>query len=152
VWVAGVLAAGAADQPAGDDAELWIAFCIVYFLWCGLQVSSLQERLTSLQETMLNFGLCSVLFTFFGVVSGVLAAGAADQPAGDDAELWIAFCIVYFLWCGLQVSSLQERLTSLQETMLNVMDKYGNLARLEHLHLRNLRENNSQNLPSKSVS
>ncbi len=83
--VSGVLAAGAADQPAGDDAELWIAICIVYFLWCGFQVSSLQERLTSLQETMLNFGLRSVLFIFFGVVSGVLAAGAADQPAGDHA-------------------------------------------------------------------
>jgi hypothetical protein len=74
VWVSGVLAAGAADQPVGDDAELWIVFCI---------------------------------------------AGAADQPAGDNAKLWIVFCIVYFLWCGFQVSSLHERLTSLQETMLN---------------------------------
>ncbi len=52
---------------------------LFYFLWCGFQVSSLQEQLTSLQETMLNFGLRSVLFIFFGVVSGVLAAGAADQ-------------------------------------------------------------------------
>ncbi len=99
--------------------KLWIVFCIVYFSLVWLQVSSLQERLTSLQETMLNFGLCSVLFIFFGVIPGVLAAGAADQPSGDDAELWFAFCIVYFLWFGFQVSSLHERLTSLQETMPN---------------------------------
>eukprot|EP00090_Calanus_glacialis_P003393 TRINITY_DN12513_c0_g1_i1.p1 TRINITY_DN12513_c0_g1~~TRINITY_DN12513_c0_g1_i1.p1 ORF type:complete len:570 (-),score=148.82 TRINITY_DN12513_c0_g1_i1:78-1787(-) len=37
-----------------------------------------------------------------------------------------------------QVSSLQERLTQLQITMLDVMNKYGNLKRLEELHLRNL--------------
>ena len=32
---------------------------------------------------------------------------------------------------GLQVSSLQERLENLQVTMLDVMNKYGNLKRLE---------------------
>jgi len=37
-----------------------------------------------------------------------------------------------------QVSSLQERLTQLQGTMLNVMDKYDSLLKLEELHLRNL--------------
>ncbi|XP_023341159.1 uncharacterized protein LOC111711133 [Eurytemora carolleeae] len=37
-----------------------------------------------------------------------------------------------------QVSSLQDRLNTLQMTMLNVMNKYGNLSRLEHLHLKNL--------------
>jgi len=37
-----------------------------------------------------------------------------------------------------QVTSLQERLTQLQVTMLDVMNKYGNLRRLEDLHLRNL--------------
>ena len=38
----------------------------------------------------------------------------------------------------MQVSSLQERLTQLQGTMLSVMDKYDSLLRLEELHLRNL--------------
>jgi len=37
-----------------------------------------------------------------------------------------------------QVTSLQERLTQLQTTMLSVMNKYGSLKRLEELHLRNL--------------
>jgi len=37
-----------------------------------------------------------------------------------------------------QVSSLQERLTQLQITMLDVMNKYGNLRKLEELHLKNL--------------
>jgi len=37
-----------------------------------------------------------------------------------------------------QVSSLQERLDSLQVTMLDVMNKYGNLRKLEELHLKNL--------------
>ena len=32
---------------------------------------------------------------------------------------------------GMQVSSLQERLENLQVTMLDVMNKYGNLKRLE---------------------
>ena len=32
---------------------------------------------------------------------------------------------------GTQVSSLQERLENLQVTMLDVMNKYGNLKRLE---------------------
>ena len=32
---------------------------------------------------------------------------------------------------GIQVSSLQERLENLQVTMLDVMNKYGNLRRLE---------------------
>ena len=32
---------------------------------------------------------------------------------------------------GIQVSSLQERLENLQVTMLDVMNKYGNLKRLE---------------------
>ena len=32
---------------------------------------------------------------------------------------------------GLQVSSLQERLENLQVTMLDVMNKYGTLKRLE---------------------
>ena len=38
----------------------------------------------------------------------------------------------------LQVTSLQERLTQLQCTMLDVMDKYDNLRKLEELHLKNL--------------
>jgi len=37
-----------------------------------------------------------------------------------------------------QVSSLQERLENLQVTMLDVMIKYGNLKKLEELHLKNL--------------
>jgi len=37
-----------------------------------------------------------------------------------------------------QVTSLQERLTQLQCTMLDVMDKYDNLRKLEELHLKNL--------------
>jgi len=37
-----------------------------------------------------------------------------------------------------QVSSLQEKLDTLQMTMLNVMNKYGNLNKLENLHLKNL--------------
>merc|ERR1712080_414151 len=37
-----------------------------------------------------------------------------------------------------QVSTLQERLDNLQVTMLGVMDKYGNLRKLEELHLKNL--------------
>merc|ERR1712012_22010 len=37
-----------------------------------------------------------------------------------------------------QVGSLQERLENLQVTMLDVMNKYGNLRRLEELHLKNL--------------
>lgn len=43
------------------------------------------------------------------------------------------------VWCQLlQVSSLQERLENLQVTMLDVMIKYGNLKKLEELHLKNL--------------
>jgi len=37
-----------------------------------------------------------------------------------------------------QVSSLQDRLQTLQSTMLTVMNKYGNFNRLEELHLKNL--------------
>jgi len=37
-----------------------------------------------------------------------------------------------------QVSTLQEKLNQLQVTMLDVMNKYGNLKRLEELHLKNL--------------
>lgn len=37
-----------------------------------------------------------------------------------------------------QVSNLQERLDSLQVTMLDVMNKYGCLKKLEELHLKNL--------------
>ena len=43
-----------------------------------------------------------------------------------------------FICLVMQVSSLQERLTQLQGTMLSVMDKYDSLVRLEELHLRNL--------------
>ena len=49
--------------------------------------------------------------------------------------LWIVVASVIYL---LQVSSLQERLTQLQCTMLSVMDKYDNLRKLEQLHLKNL--------------
>ena len=34
--------------------------------------------------------------------------------------------------------SLQERLNTLQNTMMSVMNKYGNLKKLEELHLRNM--------------
>jgi len=37
-----------------------------------------------------------------------------------------------------QVTNLQDKLNTLQMTMLTVMNKYGNLNRLEHLHLKNL--------------
>ena len=49
--------------------------------------------------------------------------------------LWIVVASVIYL---MQVSSLQERLTQLQCTMLSVMDKYDNLRKLEQLHLKNL--------------
>merc|ERR1712059_195186 len=37
-----------------------------------------------------------------------------------------------------QVSTLQDKLNQLQVTMLDVMNKYGNLKKLEELHLKNL--------------
>jgi hypothetical protein len=100
VWVAGVLAAGAADQPAGDDAELWIVFCIVYFLWCGfagvLAAGAADQPAGDDAELWIVF--CIVYFLWCGLQVSSLQERLTSL---EETMLNFGLCSVLFIFFGV---------------------------------------------------